>query len=112
MIFFPDKTMQRYVLTTNGKGVYGETRQTYVYADDILVDFQNESNHEVAKAYGVELQNLYKIYTDINTTINDTDHLELEGNVYHIIGNVKRYTKFHNYQKAHLILNRGVTSGN
>lgn len=106
MIYFPDTVMQRYTLTTSGKGVYGETRQTYVYSDDIMVDFQNENNNEVAKAYGVELQNLYKIYTDINTPLEDTDHLVLNGDVYHIIGNIKRYTKFHKYQKAHLKLER------
>ena len=106
MIHFPDKTLQRYTLTT-GKGVYGETIETYTYADEIIVDFQNSNNQELAHQYGIDLQNLYKIYVDINTTIEDTDQLKDEdGNSYHIIGQIMKYTKFHNYQKIHVVKER------
>lgn len=107
MIHFPDTTLQRYTLQTSGTGVYGETVEEYVYTDDIVVDFQNESNVEIAKQYGVELQNLYTIYLDINTPLNDTDQLrDTEGNRYHIIGQVQHYKKFHRYTKAHIVRER------
>lgn len=107
MIHFPDITLHRYTYTTTGKGVYGETIHGYEYCDDIIVDFQNESNVEIAKQYGVELQNLYKIYCDINVTLEDNDQLQDDnGNTYHIIGNVQKYPKFHKYQKAHIVLER------
>ena len=107
MIHFPDTTLQRYTLQTSGTGVYGETVEEYVYTDDIVVDFQNESNVEIAKSYGVELQNLYTIYLDLDTPLSDTDQLrDGEGNRYHIIGQVQRYPKFHRYTKAHIVRER------
>lgn len=107
MIYYPDTLLKRYTYTDTSTGIYGETVQKYEYTDDILVDFQEESNQEIAKDYGVELQNLYKIYADINTPLNDTDQLEDQnGTVYHIVGNVKHYKKFHKYQKAHLVRER------
>ena len=107
MIHFPDTTLQRYTLQTSGSGVYGETVEEYVYTDDIVVDFQNESNVEIAKQYGVELQNLYKVYLDLDTPLGDTDQLrDTEGNRYHIIGQVQRYPKFHRYTKAHIVRER------
>lgn len=107
MIHFPDTTLQRYTLQTSGTGVYGETVEEYVYTDDIVVDFQNESNVEIAKSYGVELQNLYKVYLDLDTPLDDTDQLRDEdGNRYHIIGQVQRYPKFHRYTKAHIVRER------
>lgn len=87
--------------------MYGETVKEYEYADDIYVDFQNENNVEIAKEYGVDPQNLYKIYAFIDTVINDTDQLrDSDGNTYHIIGNIQKYPKFHKYQKAHIVLER------
>jgi hypothetical protein len=87
--------------------VYGETVEEYVYTDDIVVDFQNESNVEIAKSYGVELQNLYTIYLDIDTTLEDNDQLrDSNGNRYHIIGQVQHYPKFHKYTKAHIVRER------
>ena len=87
--------------------MYGETVEEYVYTDDIVVDFQNESNVEIAKQYGVELQNLYKVYLDLDTPLDDTDQLRDEdGNRYHIIGQVQRYPKFHRYTKAHIVRER------
>lgn len=110
MTFFPDTTLHRYTYTSTGTGVYGETVQGYEYSDDILVDFQHENNQELAHQYGVDLQNLYKIYTDLTTTLNDNDRLvDDEDNEYHIIGNVQRYSKFHKYQRAHLVRNRTKT---
>lgn len=88
-------------------GVYGESIKKYVYADDVTVDFQNETNQEVARAYGVELQNLYKVYFDADVTVNDNDQFEdPNGNRYHIVGNVQKYDHFHNYQRAHLVRER------
>lgn len=107
MTFFPDTVLKRYTYTEQGTGVYGESINEYVYADDILVDFQNESNIEYAHQYGVDLQNLYKIYTDISNTLEDTDQLrDDDGNMYHIIGNVQKYSHFHNYLKAHIVRDR------
>lgn len=105
MIFFPDTTLHRYtLLNVEGGGIYGETIQEYKYSDDILVDFQNESNQEIAHDYGVDLTDLYKIYVDLNTTITDYDRLEDDnGNKYDILGGVKVYKKFHKYKKIHLV---------
>ena len=107
MIHFPDTTLQRYTYNNNATGIYGETVQKYKYADDITVDFQNENNQEIAKEYGVELQNLYKIYLDLGVTLNDNDQLrDSNGNKYHIIGQVQKYKKFHKYQRAHIVRDR------
>ena len=107
MIQFPNATLHRYSLFENGRGVYGETVTEYVYVDDITVDFQNENNVEIAKDYGVELQNLYKIYVDLNTPLLDTDQLrDDKGRTYHILGNIKEYDHFHHYKKAHLARER------
>ena len=107
MIHFPDTTLQRYTYNNNATGIYGETVQKYKYADDITVDFQNENNQEIAKEYGVELQNLYKIYLDLGVTLNDNDQLrDSSGNKYHIVGQVQKYKKFHKYQRAHIVRDR------
>lgn len=104
MIHFPDKTLHRHgIVEVSGAGVYGETIQQYEYIDDITVDFQNETNNEIAHEYGVELADLYKIYLDIDTILEDNDKLvDDNGTEYDIIGGIKKYTKFHKYQKAHL----------
>lgn len=107
MIHFPDTTLKRYTYTNESTGIYGEHITRYEYSNDIIVDFQNESNTEIAHEYGVDLQNLYKIYVNINESLNDTDQLkDNEGNTYHIIGNIQKYPKFHKYQKAHIVLER------
>ena len=102
MIHFPDTTLQRHVPTTSSTGVYGETTTEYAYSSDIIVDFQNESNNEVARSYGVELEDLYKIYLDINTPLGESDLLYKDNDCYEIIGGIKEYPKFHKYKKAHL----------
>jgi len=107
MIFFSDTILHRYTYTSAGTGLYGESVKEYVYTDDIPCDFQNETNTEISKEYGVDLQNLYKCYIDINVTVNDTDQLRDDaGNTYHIIGNIQKYPKYHKYQKLHLVKNR------
>lgn len=107
MIYFPDKTLHRYTQTTDGTGVYGETVTSYTYADDILCDFQNETNAEYAQEYGLDLQNVYKIYVDESSTIHDTDKLhDDDGNIYHIIGQIEHYTKFHHYKRVHIVRER------
>jgi hypothetical protein len=100
--------MKRYTYTTDGVGVYGEQTKDYNYSNDITVDFQNESNTEIAKQYGVEKGNLYKIYLPLDVELLDTDLLiDPDGNEYLIIGEVKRYDHYHNYIKAHLVHVRG-----
>ena len=107
MIHFPDTILHRYSYTENGTGVYGEHIKRYEYIDDITVDFQNENNTEIARQYGVDLQNLYKIYCDIDVSLNDNDKLhDTDGNTYHIVGNIQSYPKFHKYKKAHLVRER------
>jgi hypothetical protein len=112
MIHFPNTTLHRYTYTEAGEGVYGENIFKYEYADDIFVDFQNETNNEIAHQYGVDLQNLYKIYADHTVQLNDTDQLQDgEGNVYHIVGNVRYYSHFHKFLKANLVLERRTSVG-
>ena len=108
MIFFPNMTMKRYTYTVTGTGVYGESVNGYEYTGDILVDFQNENNQEFAKAYGVERQNLYKIYIDNKVTLNDSDILvDPDDRQYQIIGESQNYNHFHQYKRVHLIHTRG-----
>lgn len=108
MIYFPNMTMKRYTYTTDGVGVYGEQTKGYTYSNDITVDFQNETNTEIAKQYGVEKGNLYKIYLPLDVELLDTDLLiDPDGNEYLIVGEVKRYDHYHNYTKAHLVHVRG-----
>ena len=107
MIYFPDTTLHRYVYSENGTGLYGEGIKEYVYADDIPCDLQNETNNEIIHEYGVDKQNLYKCFIDINVNINDTDQLrDAAGNIYYITGNIQKYPKFHKYQKVHLVKER------
>ena len=107
MIFFPNKILKRYTYTKNGKGLYDENILSYEYIDDVQVDFQNETNSETAKDYGVELEDLYKIYFNDLTVIESTDMLEDDrGNRYHIIGGIQEYSHFLNFKKAHLQLER------
>ncbi|RAP49664.1 MAG: hypothetical protein BZ138_07375 [Methanosphaera sp. rholeuAM270] len=105
-VYYPDTIMQRYTLDQTSTGVYGEPVKEYVYTDDITVDLQIERNNEIREQYGVEKQNLYTIHADINTSLESTDQLELHGERYYILGEVKEYDKFHHYKKAHLIKER------
>lgn len=108
MLYFKDKTLQQYKLTGESIGTYGETVKTYQYHGDIQVDFQNENNEETRELYGVEKQNLYKIYVDSSINIDNSDKfVDENNNIYIIIGEVEMYTKFHNFQKVHLIKQRG-----
>lgn len=108
MIHFPDKILHRYTYTDTGTDVYGASINEYVYAGDVLVDFQNEQNKEIREAFGVARDNLYKIYFDKDTIINDSDELRDDtGNKYEIIGEIRKYTHFHNYKEANLIRKRG-----
>ena len=103
MIHFPNATLHRYIPTLNATGVYGEKVQSYKYSNDIICDFQNENNNEIIEKYGIEKENLYRIYIDINTTLGRYDQLEDEKGIrYHIIGEVETYNHFHNYKKVHL----------
>lgn len=105
--FFPDKTLHRYSQTNTGSGVYGETIKKHEYVDDILVDFQNETNNQVAHDYGIELSDLFKIYLDIDTPLVESDMLQDDkDNQYLIIGGIQEYPKFHKYKKAHLQIHR------
>ena len=106
-LFYPNMTMKRYTYTTDGIGVYGETIQSYNYTDDILVDFQHENNQEYAERYGVERDNLYKIYIDEGTNLNDDDLLVgPDDREYQIIGEVQLYNHFHHYKRVHLVHSR------
>ena len=108
-LFFPNMTMKRYTLTTSQRrGVYGETVKEYQYTCDLRVDFQHENNLEYAQRYGVERDNLYKIYTDLSVTLLDDDVLvDPEGKEYQIIGEIQDYNHFHNYRRVHLQRSRG-----
>lgn len=108
MIFFPNMTMTRYTYTNTGTGVYGETIKSYSQAGTLTVDFQNEGNAELAKQYGVERKNLYKIYMDIHETLEDEDILvDQDNNQYQVIGEIQEYNHFHMYKIAHLVHCRG-----
>ena len=107
MIFFPDTTLKRYTLTQASTGIYGEPRMEYQYTDDITCDFQNMNNIEIANQYGVELADLYCIYIDKDTPLEDTDHLvNDEGTEYHIVGGIQDYTNQLQYKKANLVRQR------
>lgn len=107
MIFFPNKTLQRYTPTQDSVDVYGATTKQYEYTEDVQVDFQNETNKEEREAFGVTKENLYKIYFDKNTNINSTDQLhDTNGDIYEIIGEIRDYNHFHDYKKANLIKRR------
>lgn len=103
VVYFPDVTLHRFGIVESQSGVYGETIQEYEYIDDIQVDLQDNGNHEIAHTYGIELSDLFKIYLDINTPLNDSDLLKDDtGTEYTIIGGVNVYRKFHQYKMANL----------
>lgn len=108
MIYFPNMIMKRYTCTSNAKGVYGEDITTYEYSNDIHVDFQHENNQEYAKQYGVERQNLYKIYIDLSTSLDKDDVLvDEDDRQYLIVGEIQDYNHFHDYKRVHLVRSRG-----
>lgn len=107
MIHFPDTILHRYTYTKEASDIYGAITMEYEYEDDVLVDFQNETNNEIREAFGVARDNLYKIYFDKDTIIEDSDELhDDEDNIYTIIGEIREYTHFHQYKKANLIKKR------
>ena len=107
MIFFPNMTMKRYSHESSGTGVYGESISQYTYIEDIRVDFQHENNQEFAKAYGVERQNLYKIYINKDTNLGDADLLiDEDDKQYLIVGEIQDYNHFHDYKRVHLVRSR------
>lgn len=106
-LFFPNRMMRRYTYDPGATGVYGESVKQYTYTDDIQVDFQQENNQEFAKQYGLERQNLYKIYIDLSTPLNSDDLLvDEDDKQYLIIGEIQEYTHFHNYKRVHLVRSR------
>lgn len=107
-LFFPNMKMKRYTRTPHGKGVYGEKVKQYTYTGDINVDFQHENNQEIARRYGVERENLYKIYINLDTTLMDDDLLvDHNGLEYQVVGEIQDYNHFHNYRRVHLQRSRG-----
>ena len=108
MIYFPNKTLERYTLTINSTDIYDAPTKEYVYTDTVTLDFQESNNQQIAEAYGVELQNLYKAYLDSTTEFNDSDILydPTLHRTYRVLGNVQIYTHFHNYKKLNLVLER------
>ena len=104
MIFFNNTDLKVYRLTSTATGLYGETERKYIYSHVINVDFQNENNNEIKKMYGVEKQNMYKIYMDITADLEDTDRLkDAHNNCYEIVGEIREYAHFHKYKKVNLI---------
>ena len=107
MIHFPNRVLRRYTYTKKKQDIYGADTYEYEYTDDLHVDFQNETNKETREEYGVEKNNLYKIYLDKNTPLNSSDELrDDDGNTYIIVGEIQEYNHFHDYKKAHLIKKR------
>lgn len=104
MIHFPNKTLHRYTYTGEAEDVYGAPVKEYEYSNDFVVDFQPERSQEVRAQYGVETDNLYKIYFRKQDALEASDELEdSDGHRYSIIGDIQEYDHFLDFKKAHLI---------
>ena len=69
------------------KDAYGNFKKEYIYRETVPVDFQASSRRDKLTEAGEILQDTYKIYLDVNVTVNSNDIFKDEdGNTYTIIG--------------------------
>lgn len=86
------------IYTYDGLDKYGDKQ--YSHNNTIEGDIQPLSNEDSMEIFGKVLQDTYKLYLDINTSINDTDHLRIQGECYKVIGSVENWNHVLQFKKV------------
>ena len=88
MPYYPNMEMQIFTYTNLAEtDAYGNSKKGYVYRETVPVDFQASSRRDKLTEAGELLQDTYKIYLDVNVTVNSNDVFRDEdGNTYTVIG--------------------------
>lgn len=88
MVYYPNMSMDICTYTdTESTDAYGNHIKGYVYRETVPVDFQPSSRNDRLTEAGELLQDIYKIYLDVNVTLDSTDIFrDSDGNTYTIIG--------------------------
>lgn len=86
------------IYTYDGLDKYGDKQ--YTHKDTIEGDIQSLSNEDSMEIFGKILQDTYKLYLDINTSITDTDHLRIQGECYKVIGSVENWNHILQFKKV------------
>ena len=72
---------------TDVTDAYGNPRKSYVYRETVPVDFQSGSRNDRLTEAGELLQDIYKLYLDVNVSVAPTDIFrDPDGNTYTVIG--------------------------
>ena len=72
---------------TDVTDAYGNPSKGYVYRENVPVDFQSGSRNDRLTEAGELLQDIYKLYLDVNVSVAPTDIFrDPEGNTYTVIG--------------------------
>lgn len=87
-MYFPNTTMQIFTYTNLSEtDAYGNSKKGYVYRETVPVDFQASGRRDKLTEAGELLQDTYKIYLDVNVTVNSNDIFkDPDGNTYTVIG--------------------------
>lgn len=88
MVYYPNMSMDICSYTdTEQTDAYGNPRKGYVYRETVPVDFQSGSRNDRLTEAGELLQDIYKIYLDVNISVAPTDIFrDSDGNTYTVIG--------------------------
>lgn len=88
MPYYPNTTMDIFsYVELQETDSYGNSKKSYLYKETVHVDFQASSRRDKLTEAGEILQDTYKIYLDVNITVNSNDIFrDPEGNTYTIIG--------------------------
>ena len=87
-MYFPNVELDIYTYTDLPEtDAYGNSKKGYLYRETVPVDFQASSRRDKLTEAGEILQDVYKIYLDVNVTVNSNDIFrDPDGNTYTIIG--------------------------
>ena len=88
MVYYPNMRIDICSYTdTDVTDAYGNPRKGYVYRETVPVDFQSGSRNDRLTEAGELLQDIYKLYLDVNVSVAPTDIFrDPEGNTYTVIG--------------------------
>ena len=78
MVFFPNETIKLYsFIDQQDYDEYGEKKGYYEFRETVKADVQPLSAQDSMKTFGKILQDTFKAYLPYNTTIHDTDIIQI-----------------------------------
>jgi hypothetical protein len=88
MPYFPNTTLKQYSYSESAElDEYGNPIESYVFVRDVRVDFQQASEKDRLTSAGELLQDTYRIFMDINLSVEPNDIFkDNNGDTYTIIG--------------------------